>query len=107
MNKITTILERLAYAGWSMHKASLDPRNRMTGREILEEPLDKALQALHAATIAALPKKAKKAYSGETFKEIDLRANQQALFQLQGYNQAIEDTKAAIDELYNLKRGKQ
>jgi hypothetical protein len=55
-----------------------------------EKEVTKTLQALHAATIAALPNK--------RIKPDDMHIHGQDV----GYDQAIDDVKKALDELYGL-----
>lgn len=61
---------------------------------------EQALRALHAATIAALPKEKRKMTYVDAMKDVKLweLATHNA-----GYNQAIDQMKAAIDKLYGMK----
>lgn len=91
--KITEILDDLGESFYPLHEYPDQPIYTDRNKEAIAE----ARQALHAATIAVLPEP----YDMEYVVERNIGGTSIAI--AEGFNEALDQMKAAIDELYEVK----
>lgn len=84
--KIDAALVALYHAGWSFHRASLVPPNRIGPKEE-ENCTEIARQALAKALTASLPE------------EKDKAGEDAVWYSAEGYNQALSEVKKLLEEL--------